>query len=81
MTLQVDSSANSSDSFSEVPVTDTLDKKRNKPTNFTQASEVTSIASSLTSIHSEILRGETGEGRRTYAVYGKKGMLSDLRDR
>lgn len=34
------------------------------------------MASSLTSIHTEILRGEVGEGRRTYAVYGKKGMCS-----
>ncbi|ATY66007.1 SAM domain [Cordyceps militaris] len=37
-----------------------------------EASDLGSSASSLTSIDTDILLGELGEGRQTYAVYGKK---------
>ncbi|KND91937.1 Phosphoethanolamine N-methyltransferase 1 [Tolypocladium ophioglossoides CBS 100239] len=37
-----------------------------------ETSDIGSLASSLTSIATDILHGEVGEGRRTYAVYGKE---------
>jgi hypothetical protein len=41
----------------------------------TQAAEVSSSGTSLTSITSSVLRGKVEDGR-VYAVYGKEGMLA-----
>jgi hypothetical protein len=41
--------------------------------NTLQGNDTASERSDLTSVTSSVLQGAIGEGRRTYAVYGKEG--------
>ncbi|KAM3472651.1 hypothetical protein MY8738_008765 [Beauveria namnaoensis] len=59
-------------SFPDIIPADEVNSPADPSDSVSEISDLGSIASSLTSIHTEILRGEIGEGRRTYAVYGKK---------